>query len=62
MAAKKKLTIKPIERSETGSKITRIKAIDAVPVKKHEELVAVSGGPPKKKGFFGVFRSLWGVL
>ena len=62
MVAKKKLTIKPIERSETGSKITRIKAIDAVPVKKHEELVAVPDDPTKKRGFLGVLRSIGGYF
>lgn len=61
MAAKKKLTIKPIERSETGSKITRIKAIDAVPVKKHEELVAtpVETG---KRGFLGTLKAIGGYF
>lgn len=62
MAAKKKLTIKPRELSETGSKITRIKAIDAAPVKKREELVAdpLEGGP--KKGFLGILKSIGGYF
>jgi preprotein translocase subunit SecE len=62
VAAKKKLTIKPRELSETGSKITRIKAIDATPVKKREELVAdpLEGG--SKKGFVGVLKSIGGYF
>lgn len=62
MAAKKKLTIKPVERSETGSKITRIKAIDATPVKKREELAAESDSPTKKRGFLGTLKAIGGYF
>ena len=62
MSAKKKLTIKPRELSETGSKITRIKAIDATPVKKREELTADPTDNVRRKGFIGTMKSIGGYF